>query len=409
MASGSTWRRCCRATSRGCPLQRPPVLWDIESDPVLAGTKLIAEAWDAAGLYQVGQLRRRRLAGVERKFRDDVRRFVKSDNDTVVALRLPLLRQPGSLRPRGAGARAERQLRHVARRLHPERPGQLQRQAQRGERRGQPRRVRREPELELRGRRARRPIPTSSALRQRQVKNFLAITLLSLGTPMLLMGDEVRRTQRGNNNAYCQDNEISWFDWTLLERHRDLHRFVKTLVRQRRELGDEFGRTRISLNELLREADIQPHGITLNRPGSAPRLAQPRGHRPRHARAAATLHAMFNAYWEPLTFELPRDVVATVDRHVPRGARRRERRRRAARSRARPTRCRPRSLVVLVAVDGDGALAHRLSGPAERRRRVPVTTPHIRPFASRGPRWVARGTGLAQPQHRDGDLGRRRR
>ena len=69
------------------------------------------------------------------------------------------------------------------------------------------------------------------------MKNFLAITLLSLGTPMLLMGDEVRRTQRGNNNAYCQDNEISWFDWTLLERHRDLHRFVKTLVRQRVMLG----------------------------------------------------------------------------------------------------------------------------------------------------------------------------
>ena len=65
------------------------------------------------------------------------------------------------------------------------------------------------------------------------MKNFLAVTLLSLGTPMLLMGDEVRRTQRGNNNAYCQDNEISWFDWTLLERHADIHRFVKTLIRIR--------------------------------------------------------------------------------------------------------------------------------------------------------------------------------
>ena len=73
------------------------------------------------------------------------------------------------------------------------------------------------------------------------MKNFLAITLLSVGTPMLLMGDEVRRTQRGNNNAYCQDNEISWFDWTLLERHRDLHRFVKTLIRQRLMLGSEPG------------------------------------------------------------------------------------------------------------------------------------------------------------------------
>jgi len=59
------------------------------------------------------------------------------------------------------------------------------------------------------------------------VKNFLAITLLALGSPMLSMGDEVRRSQRGNNNAYCQDNEISWFDWTLLQKHPGIHRFVK--------------------------------------------------------------------------------------------------------------------------------------------------------------------------------------
>ena len=62
------------------------------------------------------------------------------------------------------------------------------------------------------------------------MKNFLAITLLAAGAPMLLMGDEVRRTQQGNNNAYCQDNEISWFDWRLLERHADVHRFVKQLI-----------------------------------------------------------------------------------------------------------------------------------------------------------------------------------
>jgi glycogen operon protein len=70
--------------------------------------------------------------------------------------------------------------------------------------------------------------PDIERLRGRQVKNFLAITLLSVGVPMLLMGDEVRRTQGGNNNAYCQDNELSWFDWTLVERHRDLHRFVRS-------------------------------------------------------------------------------------------------------------------------------------------------------------------------------------
>ena len=61
------------------------------------------------------------------------------------------------------------------------------------------------------------------------MKNFLAVTLLSLGAPMLLMGDEIRRSQRGNNNAYCQD-EISWLDWGMLEKHEDIHRFVKALL-----------------------------------------------------------------------------------------------------------------------------------------------------------------------------------
>ena len=70
------------------------------------------------------------------------------------------------------------------------------------------------------------------------MKNLLALQLLAAGTPMLLMGDEARQTQRGNNNAYCQDNEISWFDWSLLTRHADVHRFVRELTafRQRRDV-----------------------------------------------------------------------------------------------------------------------------------------------------------------------------
>ena len=71
------------------------------------------------------------------------------------------------------------------------------------------------------------PDPEIEQLRNRQVKNFLALTLLATGTPMLLMGDEVRRTQSGNNNAFCQDNETSWFDWTLVENHADIQRFVQ--------------------------------------------------------------------------------------------------------------------------------------------------------------------------------------
>jgi isoamylase len=83
---------------------------------------------------------------------------------------------------------------------------------------------------------------------------------------MLLMGDEVRRTQLGNNNAYCQDNPISWFDWTLVERHRDLHRFVRELIAPR--LGRELaaGEHGLILNQILRQAPIHWRGVQLNQP-----------------------------------------------------------------------------------------------------------------------------------------------
>jgi glycogen operon protein len=77
--------------------------------------------------------------------------------------------------------------------------------------------------------------PIVSVLRDRQVKNFFATMLISLGTPMLLGGDEFGRTQNGNNNAYCQDNEISWFDWTLLEKNQKLYRFVKEMIAFRKQ------------------------------------------------------------------------------------------------------------------------------------------------------------------------------
>src|SRR3954467_4075414 len=103
-------------------------------------------------------------------------------------------------------------------------------------------------------------------LRNRQVKNFPTVTLLSLGMPMILMGDEVRRTQSGNNNAYCQDNEISWFDWTLVEKHADVHRFV-TLLNTRRRLRDrEHERQRWSLCELIRRAGKTWHGVKVGQP-----------------------------------------------------------------------------------------------------------------------------------------------
>jgi glycogen operon protein len=146
--------------------------------------------------------------------------------------------------------------------------------------------------------------PAVETLRNRQVKNLLTVTLLSLGVPMILMGDEVRRTQGGNNNAYCQDDETSWFDWSLVARHTDVHRFV-TLLNARRVLRDvEHERQRLSLTELIGRANKAWHGVKLH---------QPDWGEDSHSLALAAelrqeglaVYLILNAYWEPLEFELP--------------------------------------------------------------------------------------------------------
>jgi isoamylase len=142
-------------------------------------------------------------------------------------------------------------------------------------------------------------------LRNQQVKNFLTVTTISLGIPMLLMGDEVRRTQSGNNNAYCHDNEINWLDWSGIEKHGDILRFV-TLLNARRVLRDEaHERRRLTLNELVREAEKAWHGVKLESPDwseDSHSLAFEAVLR----REGMRIHLILNAYWEPLEFELPR-------------------------------------------------------------------------------------------------------
>jgi glycogen operon protein len=145
--------------------------------------------------------------------------------------------------------------------------------------------------------------PEIERLRNRQVKNFFAVTLLAVGAPMLLMGDEVRRTQKGNNNAYCQDNEISWFNWNLCNAHADIYRFVKHLikVRLRRDIVvEDIG---LTLNQFLQQAQIQWHGVKLNEPDwrdESHSIALTAW----SLRGRFVIHFMINVYWEPLEFEL---------------------------------------------------------------------------------------------------------
>jgi len=213
-------------------LPNPPIVELITEDPLLADTKIIAEAWDAAGAYQVGSFASLRWAEWNGRYRDDVRRYWRGD-----------FAQTGHLATRLAGSSDlygddGRQPYHSInfvtshdgftlndlvshREKHNEANGE-------GNRDGDDNSFAENYGVEGPTQRA-----DVNALRARQVRNLAATLLLSQGVPMLLAGDECRRTQGGNNNAWCQDNAVSWFDWSLLETHADTVRFVRELIQFR--------------------------------------------------------------------------------------------------------------------------------------------------------------------------------
>jgi glycogen operon protein len=290
--------------SSGNLMSNPPVLWDIESDPVLAGTKMIAEAWDAAGLYQVGSFVGDSWKEWNGRFRDDLRDFFRgTENAAVTRVADRFL---GSPEIYGHKEReAEQSVNFVTchdgftlndlvsyNHKYNEENGEGNRDGSDDNRSWNC------------GVEGPSEDPAVETLRTRQVKNFFTVTMFSLGVPMIVMGDEVRRTQRGNNNAYCQDNGISWFDWTLLDKHADVHRFVKLLIARRLMRDVEGERRRVSLNQLLRNSKHGWHGVKLDQPDwsswshTLAWSVEVPGDRLR-------FHLILNAYWEPLDFELP--------------------------------------------------------------------------------------------------------
>jgi glycogen operon protein len=146
--------------------------------------------------------------------------------------------------------------------------------------------------------------PKIEQLRERQIKNLFALTLFSIGTPMLLMGDEVRRTQGGNNNAYCQNNETSWFDWALCETNASLLRFVRQINRARLYFNDESVDGTLSLEEYLTRARIEWHGVELGNPDWSSN-----SHSIALTMRSSILNQVgyiaINSYWEALEFALP--------------------------------------------------------------------------------------------------------
>ena len=217
----------------GKPMKNPPLLWEIESDPVLQKTKIIAEAWDAAGLYQVGQFPGERWAEWNGKYRDEVRRFLRGD-DGLAGLMAARLAGSADLYQH-VGREPYQSINFITchdgftmndlvsyNQKHNRANGEESRDGSNDNW---------SYNYGVEG-------PTTNeeidSVRRRQVKNMAAILMVSQGTPMLLAGDEMRHTQRGNNNAYCQDNEISWLDWTMLKKEQEVFRFFRNIIRFRK-------------------------------------------------------------------------------------------------------------------------------------------------------------------------------
>jgi isoamylase len=282
------------------PMANPPILWEIESDPVLADTRIIAEAWDAAGLYQVGTFIGHRWAEWNGIFRDDVRRFVKSEAGMVRRLADRIVGSRNIYHKPGRDPR--RSVNFVTSHDGFTLNDLVSYYQKHNEANG---------EANLDGMNdnyswncgVEGPTdhPEVVQLRARQVRNMLTLLFLSLGTPMLLMGDEVRRTQLGNNNGYCQDNELSWFNWKDLERQADLYRFVRGLIRLRHTHhayeGDIFWGE-------LDAPTIVWHGLRLYAPdwGDSSHSLAFELHDIQHNQR---LYCILNAYWGALQFELP--------------------------------------------------------------------------------------------------------
>ncbi|SFI17702.1 glycogen debranching protein GlgX [Nitrosomonas sp. Nm34] len=251
----------------GLPLANPPLPWAIESSHILSRVPLIAEAWDAAGLYHVGAFPGMAWSEWNGQYRDVMRRFVRGDPGLV-----------GEVATRISGsadlyARDERKPTnsinfitcHDGFTLY----DLVSYNSKHNEANGEDNRDGNNDNMSWNcGVEGESDNPAVLKLRWQQAKNLLTILMVSRGAPMLLAGDEVLRTQHGNNNAYCQNNDLSWFDWRLTERNADMLRYTRELIALRRRhpslTSNRFftgslvpGRDRI---------DITWHGARLNEP-----------------------------------------------------------------------------------------------------------------------------------------------
>ncbi len=286
----------------GAPMASPPVLWDIDTDPCLAGIKLIAEAWDAGGLYQVGTFIGDQWKEWNGHFRDDVRAYIKGDPGCIARLPNRLLASPDlyerdNLEP-------DQSINFVTCHDGFTLNDVVSYNGKHNEANGENNRDGSDNNFSWNHGAEGPASPEIEALRERQIKNFLTMTLLSLGTPMLLMGDEIRRSQLGNNNAYAQNNPLSWFDWSQVDQHAGLRRFIRGLIDLRLHYTIHPEDADKTLSQVLNQDTITWHGTNLYQPNwsadsrtLAVTIASQDGRR--------ITHMLFNTSPDPQPFELP--------------------------------------------------------------------------------------------------------
>jgi glycogen operon protein len=282
----------------GEPEAWPALVRAIAEHPVLSGCKLLTEAWDAKGLYILGQFPSwGRWVEFNGRFRDDVRRWMRSEPNAALEL---AKRVSGSLDFYGEAHHAWHSLNYITCHDGFTLYDLVSYTRKRNEANGENNRDGWDHNFSFNcGDEGPTMSPGVEALRQRQMRNFLTVLMLSQGVPFLTAGDEFARTQGGNNNPYCQDNEISWVDWSLAQKHAGLVRFTSMLIAYRKkyfamEREAFVARTRWH-GKVLGEPDWAGESRTLAL-HIAPAMGQPQ------------FHVLFNAHWEPQRFALPPDV-----------------------------------------------------------------------------------------------------
>ena len=221
------------------PYDMPSLTATISLDPVLAKTKIIADPWDCAGQYQLGGFPGGSFAGLNRwsewngRFRDDIRRFIRGDDDATTGAATRIAGSSDAYNHSGRAPTASINFitAHDGFTLN----DLVTYNHKHNEENGEENRDGSDDNLSYNnGFEGECTNPKIQAQRIRKIKNFLIYLFVSQGVPMLLGGDEMRRTQGGNNNAYCQDNDISWINWTLAQKNKGLVRFTKNLIAYRK-------------------------------------------------------------------------------------------------------------------------------------------------------------------------------